>query len=475
MASKNKSIIDVLNGLDGQYDNCWKSKDSVMVYIPQNYNFKNKLIFVDIHSGFLKMHSQKTSASFTIADIDFSKKIVEESVNANIIVTIHAIKGGSGKIECVKQKVSILKCILGIDFIVLVALEKNKYMKPHTGMWKLVKALYKANNINISACIANHVFVSDNGGCPIESKMNRLKKKSENSSAKDLLDVDTDNDEDMKENTTLSIEKNISALIKKRSQNQSNYRDNGHMPNFTFGDDYDRAFANNVGIKYMCINEFLDYDPPEMRWTSPCIVPDKRIEYVKATNEYLNSNVIHFIEKRGSENFLIFVMGPPRCGKTTFCRKFIEVWNSEELGRQNNIKHLELQSKFRGDQTSNDNRYVYVNDRVRANQAGKLLADRICVLVDGKCESKESRQKYLTHASKHGYTVIYIEIFVGFQLSYVLNHTAVEESRDGSVYLCDDIEYEKYKVSAEIPENDPNYLKYVPNIDDRPTITEYHY
>jgi hypothetical protein len=188
-------------------------------------------------------------------------------------------------IDIIKRKIEKIVDKLKIPIIGFFAILPNCFMKPHTGMWKLLNAYYKTYG---NSSIHNAVVVSNEGGMIIENEKKGI------------------------------VTRNVCYS------------------------DIDRAFAHNIGMKYQNIDEFLGYDDKfEFSWDNKIIPPEVRELYIEQINKLSQPNIFKELGKFGDcDIYVIMVMGAPRCGKTLFAKMILSKWKKSLFGHRNAVHRL---------------------------------------------------------------------------------------------------------------------------------------
>jgi DNA 3'-phosphatase len=280
-----------MEALEQDYSNNWKNLGTILLFQNKNFQFKSSVIICELdnclvtHLSEAKIYNTMNDHSFTIYEEDLITKLQTASMDHSIIVLSNQINSNKLNIDMIKRKVEMITNVLNIPIIGLFALRANCFMKPHTGMWKLLNAYYTKYG---STCIQRAVLVSNEGG--------------------------------------LILEKTIRKQL---------------IRNAVFSD-VDRAFAYNIGINYRSIDEYIDdCEPLDYKWSSRVIPPSTRELYVDQINKHTNENIFQKLnEFKNCDTYLIMVMGAPRTGKTKLTKSIIKKWRESAFGEMNAIERL---------------------------------------------------------------------------------------------------------------------------------------
>jgi len=275
-----------MNNLEYRYSNNWDHLNSVLVYKDNNFQHKSSVIILELDYCLIKPISQKkiyntiNNYSFELYDLELIDKLQKENTDKSIIILSNQINKNPLNIDIIKQKLLFITNNTNIPLLCFFALKPNCFMKPHTGLYKLLKAYYKKNNF----CIQNAQIISNEGGMLIETKGTQI----------------------------------------------------------VGFNDTDRAFANNINIQFKSIDEYLDDSIPlPFEWNRRIIPPSIRKIYVEKILTYKNEDIIKVLNAFNKhEMYLIMIMGAPRCGKTTLAKQIITQWNNDSIGEFNAIQRL---------------------------------------------------------------------------------------------------------------------------------------
>lgn len=270
-----------------EYSKYWHDLGCVLMYRHPSFQFNKKIILTDFENCLInKLSSSKLyhaidPTSITAYNSEFIKVLQSEYVDIGVVIISNVIGTGKLVIDSLKRKVEAFYECFQIPILGLFALKPNKLMKPHTGMWKLLKEFYLTRGYEISkACV-----VSDFGGRLVEREL-----------------------------------RNGSVQVK---------ADNTDM---------DRAFANNLNLPYKTILEYLKSDKKEkFKWNNHCLDPSHRRIHIEKLSVYENPNIFNRLFATKADTYMLLVYGAPRTGKTTLCMSLLEKWESSTFGKTHNI------------------------------------------------------------------------------------------------------------------------------------------
>jgi len=280
-----------MNQFEQSYSDNWKNLGTILTFQNKNFQFKSSIIITELDQCLVKPLSQAklyntmNPYELEIYEEEFIKKLQVASTDHSIVILSNQINTNKLNIDMIKKKVEMIADVLDIPLIGFFALRPNCFMKPHTGMWKLVNAYYKKYG---SACIQKAVVISNQGGMIWEKETKK-----------------------------------------------------GTIRTVAFRDT-DRAFATNAGIPFKSIDEYLDdCKPLDYAWDTRIIPPETRDLYVEQIRKRENANIFktlgHF---KACDTYVIMIMGAPRSGKTRLSNHIIKKWRSSPFGDMNAVERL---------------------------------------------------------------------------------------------------------------------------------------
>ncbi len=386
--------------LNESYSTNWKHIDDLILYIPNDFQYKSNIIITEIDDCLMEYTPINSIGrkSVKVYNQDYINYLRGVNANSSIVVISNQVNSVRYNIYAIKQKTEELLNIIRLPIFFIYATKTNIFMKPHTGGWKFLRQFYTSKSYNISrVCV-----ISDAGGLKEESD----------------------------------------GVIR------------------ILTSDIDRAFANNIGAKYLTIHEALGGTTQQFEWDKTIIEPSVRMLYIERLSAIQNPNIIEMLTSFGSSRaYVIMIVGPPRSGKTRLAKQIVSEWEKSEFGRNN---HVEIIS---------DN-----PNKTKGRQFATYIENRISVILDGGCHTQSSRDFYMGPMIKHDIPLIFIEVECGLHMARVFNHSHIETSNDPKIVLYPDINYKIYAANK----NAPNYRRkkhicYAPRIDSIPSIVSYRY
>ena len=410
-----KQLSYTISDDNSYYDNGWKELDTLLLYQSMDFKFNSNVVIVELDNTLIKNISKKKLYE---NEFDENKSIdlylnnsmrKFKSNDFSVIILSNQITTSDNNYDIIKLKIKRFIEKTHIPVLAIFALRPNCFMKPHTKLWNLVKQYYKLKN----RFITNGMVISNHGGNFIE-KYNKK--------------------------TDIVTGKFVS-------------------------DDIDRAFAHNIGLPFVSIENFLEItnNKPILKWTSSIIPPELRIELLEGLRNYHNKNVFEEISRMPkSDTYLIIIFGAPCSGKTTLAREIVKQWRSSKLNDTNAIK-------------------FYTTHKYSINKINKLceksINSRFSVLVDGEYPNNNYRKNIIETAKKNKSNIIYIEVNPDFEISKLLNHVRVENNNDPKLELISLSKFYEYRGKYIKPTTDLNsiYILYRPNLIPTNSLTKYRY
>lgn len=401
------------------YSNNWSELDTVLIYKRPDFQFKNSVIITGLDDCLVSSISQaKLYGTMNIVSLEvYSEELInqlnKDSSDQSIVILSNEVSANRRNIDIIKKKVEFIAKHLKVPFIGIFALRPNRYMKPHTGLWKLLNMYYKTYGM---CNIFKAIVLSNEGGLILEKKTK-------------------------------------SGVVR-----------------YVGFSDVDRAFAHNAGVNYVSIGDYLKYESLEFKWDTKIIAPDIRLEYrdyIKHMNEkHPISTVFKALTQIRAGTYLIMVMGAPRSGKTTYANMVVDKWKNSEFGDKNAIEILSI-----GKNAKEYTKYKRYKEFV------KLIDDSISVVIDGECHTSAMRRPFLEHIKDKDVGVICVDVYCGIKMAQVFNHAHVEQSNNDRVNLYPRKLYDIYKSTAQLPTKHENiqYITYMPEIIESDAVMKYRY
>lgn len=282
-----------MNQLEQTYSENWKNLGSILLYQNPDFQFKSDVIITELDGCLVqplsqaKIYNTLNRFSFEIYAEELITKLQKESQDKSIVIISNQINANKLNIDMIKKKVEMITKVLKIPIIGFFALKPNCFMKPHTGLWKLLKSYYIKFG---SSHVHRATIVSNEGGMILEKEKKKTNK-----------------------------------ILR------------------TIGfSDVDRAFAENISLPFKNIDEYLDdCGTLEYTWDTKIIPPGTREIYVEEIKKRKNPNIFQILGQFGTRDvYVIMIMGAPRCGKTKIANSIIEKWRGHSFGEHNAIERL---------------------------------------------------------------------------------------------------------------------------------------
>lgn len=403
---------------DFQYSDNWRDLDTVLLYRCPSFQFGSSVIITSLddclvcHISQNKMYDTMNETSLKIYSQEYINQLRKDATDHSVVIISNETSTIKRNIDMIKKKMEFIVSVLGFPVIGLFALKRNKFMKPHTGLWKLLNAFYRSQQ---RANIHKARVISNAGGMILEKTVRKEK---------------------------LSI--------------------------MGFSD-VDRAFAHNIGIEFITIGDYLKYAPLKYKWDSQIIPPETRAELqqeISKHNAEGSRSVFKELGKHPADIYVIFIMGPPRSGKTTYAKEIIDKWENSSFGICNAVERLSYG-------TLPDE---YTEAR-RFKMFKKLIDDRISVVIDGNCYTMAQRKQYVQYVTGRNISMVCVDVTCGMRMARVFNHAHVEQSTNDRVCLYPALMYDVYRSSVQKPISSEriSYMVHVPEIKNTKEVMEFRY
>lgn len=414
--------------LHSEYSTNWKQVGTILLYKSDSFQFNSGVLITELDNCLIehitpkKIYDEYNQHNISI-HADLISQLKKDCIDKSLIVLTNQFTASKLNIDVIKRKVETFTEKTNIPILVFAALKNNKFAKPHTGMWKLLKSYYKKYGDN---SIKSAMVVSDEGGL-IEEKVTKK----------------------------------------------------GIVSSKIVVSDVDRAFAHNINAEYKTINEYCMTEGKKLfKWSSRIVPPDVRKLYCDEIEKYMKEQNGGNLDMRNLYNtfifkelanftdtdvYIIIVIGAPRSGKTTVCKNIIDKWRNSSFGTSHAIELLS-QNEY-----SNSKRF---------NTYKKLLLDRISVVLDGDLHINSLQKQYATFADENQIPILYLEVNPGIAMAKLLNHVAVEDARDDQVILYKNDVFSIYKSMFCRPKVDgvkSRYIMYCPIINKKSSIMDFRY
>lgn len=442
------------------YSPNWKKSDSLLFYYDRRFTYRPEIIIVQLDDCLI---TSKSIAYYNRKIVDNDEligvvpdiyepelwtRLRRETQSAkSIVIMCNAHSSQRQLIDNLKFKTEYIIELLDRPVIALFSLLPNRYMKPHSGMFRFLQALYKREGKSIDAV----QVVSQDGGIISGGQMK-------------TTDVDR------------AFAANISLLL------------------------------GNERAVFLTVNEYIGGPSDQFAWDTTIVGPELRPTIItqldkfrpaatntslpmnlieqsvrgwntqRLTNENTREAAVYRHVERHADCWIIAVSGAPRSGRTTFATNFIDMWNEESIGRHHAIEYFEyVQGKvfwrrifelcksgisvvIDGLPPTHAARQPILDYLDSADQAKNIVADDIF----DRCISKTRRYKqdygdhYMQHKKKtivirprDDVAAVFVEINCSMAMAQLFNHVAVELAKSEIVRLVKQEEYAFYRAAYE--------------------------
>jgi len=378
--------------MDIKYNARWIHLETLLIFQTEKFVYLPEVVIIDLSSIF-------STSQIDYINEPYVKLLMNTSMNKSIILMTNAITSNINILEIIKRKIHLLTTKTPLQFLSMFALMHNIFSKPHTGMWKMLKTYYKKKG---NSSISNAVVIGER---PV--------------------------------------------LLSKKSK-----------PRQT---DIDMALSYNIGSKFITVDEFIEKNSNmvqrarhnTLEWTSSIIEPDIRKRYKEELAKLPKEDIIAKIFANKKDNYLIFISGCPRCGKSKFANELVEMWNKHELS---------------------ENSSLLLYRKINILDITKKLSLRFNIVLDADINTELGRYKVLQNINRKSTGIVVIEVYVGIEMAKVFNHASLEMNSDIKKLLVNENKFIKYKYSwSEPSDQDINYFKYYPEILDDDRVMEFRY
>lgn len=252
----------------------WLHKDTLISYTPHNATPTNKILGFDLDHTLI---DQKSGKTFPVDGDDWKllfdnvKSTLQDEFKAGKTIVIFTNQSGIGKgkvtFELLQQRIGGFIAEIGIPIWVYASTCGNHYRKPATAMWSKMIADFK-----IKPSIAECMYVGDAAG--------RIK------------------------------DWNLNCVV-------AGTKEKGKKKDFSCSD---RKFAHNVGITFKTPEEYFQSAPPPAAnlWTW-----DGGLNGAEFLKTYKAPSIGSVkIPKNTKKQEMVFMVGPPASGKSTYCQRY---------------------------------------------------------------------------------------------------------------------------------------------------------
>ncbi len=293
--------MNEIKDLSESYSTHWKHIDDLILYIPNDFQYKSEIIITEIDDCLMEYITINNIGrkSVKIYNQDYINFLRGANANSSIVVISNQINNVRYNVYAIKQKTEELLNIIRLPILFIYATKPNFFMKPHTGGWKFLRQFYASRSYNIHRV----TVISDAGGLKEESD----------------------------------------GVIK------------------ILTSDIDRAFANNINARYLTIHEALGGEVQQFEWDKSIIEPSVRALYIERLSSIQNPNIIEMLSSFGTARaYAIMIVGPPRSGKTRLAKQIISEWQKSSFGNNNHVEIITGNpNKTKGKQFAN-----YIENRI---------------------------------------------------------------------------------------------------------------
>jgi predicted kinase len=403
----------------------WEQKNTVLIYRSSDFGFKPSVAGCGLTNTILKkgtqnweMWSPKILEKFqTIHESGGSIVFISNQYEVNIntvkskfkdfmksFIVREELMEGTPIIEL--PKINTPK---SIPVIALFAMKKNCFKKPFTNLWKVLGFIYYAEKHPIPNVQTSIIIGGQNGGFYAK---------------------------------------------KNKPENRKTW-----AKEFAFRLDTDRAFADNIGVKFIWSNSFFT-EKSESKWQwNPYIMSiENRMKYIKESKKIIEPDFMLSMEALPlSERYLIILIGRPSSGKTTVSKRIIE---------QLQLKHG-TEYKINVVNDCNEKFTQKFQKKVK-----NMIFENTTIIIC-KGSNYKNRNKYIKLARIYEVPTMIVHMTTETKLCKILNHTKIQTSRTFDLELHDNKVYKQFDKQYEEPaydENDivvvsyPLVLRYRPEI-----------
>ena len=262
----------------------WKTIDSVLFYIPVNFKYNKSLAIFNFINTLIKPIKNGHPFELKYRYKTTKEKLLEIHNNGASICIFQSFSEPDESI--IKDLFTLLIDDINIDIMAFFTLRKNKYAKPFTNTWNLIRLIYSKNK--------------------------------------------------------RTINKNTSIMVGHKAGRISVHGrkiDNSCI---------DRSFANNIGISFCTPCSFFLKPEKINLWQYSTDILNQEDRHILISNEVTPPNISNAITSMESEKFIVIVTGPPSCGKTTLSEQIKRKYNNENI--ENPITSLPISDmKFLSD------------------------------------------------------------------------------------------------------------------------------
>lgn len=401
----------------------WEEYKSFIIFRHPGFQFKSEILITSLESIFV---SAKKRPTFTdpvafveeilkIKNAPFLNKLLTLSKDYSVVLLSNHTLGGSLNQFIIKKKIEFL-VQKGLHVLAITGIKRNFLMKPHTGLWKLTRLFYKKH---ASANIHKPCFISYYGGIGYKKAGEKL--------------IPINFSDPSKSNPLASKDSKMNKMD-------------------IFYNDTDRCFAENCQIPFITVDEFLDPQLEQQSFMTK--IRYNPVEWLEENKKYPRVDLETIIEKAKSaaDLLVIFIIGPPRCGKTTLAKQIQSIWKSNNRLSESTLQFISSEKQS-----------------TKIREFTKAINNRINVVIDDKVYSDEQRRPFLEKIATKKSAVLYIEIDLPQDIMKLMNEISVELSTNECHEIAKEELYIEYIGKYKKPKiRDPTtqaYILYQPLIE----------
>lgn len=486
------------------YSPNWKKSDSVLLYHDRHFTYATHIIILQLDDCLI------TSRSITY----YNKKVihgdelitqvpdiyepelwneVKQAAKKGASIVIMANCHGQQKqlLDNIKYKTEYVAQLLDIPIIAIYSLLPNRYMKPHTGMFKFLQMMYKRADHEI-----RHVtVVSQDGG--LISKDRLISSDADRAFAHNINEL-----------LCKTHDTSIAALIEEQ-------------------------IAAKQRCTFMTVDEYIGGDKNKFAWDNTIIRPELRGSVIAELEKFSNNKheILDYVRQSMSGNnltmgdvnqctaaaknmagierradcWIIAIYGAPRSGKTDTAIQLMKQWEASDIGRHHALEYFEAGTGITfwnkiyellrrgisviidGIQPTNIARrpifsYIAAADAGQAVHK-KDIKDRH--ITQRQRFKQDYGQHYMEHKKKlaiirprDDVAAIFVDVNCSLHMAQLFNHVAVECASSESIRLVRRDEYAYYRATYEpmtIKHPRIMYIQHVPRIRQTSELMTYRY
>lgn len=488
----------------GYYSPNWKRSDSLLFYYDKRFAYSPDVLILQLDDCLLTsksiayynkkqvVNSELINVVPDIYEPQLWTQVRKESLVAkSIVIMCNTHNSSKQLIDNIKFKTEYVIGLLDRPVIALFSLLPNRYMKPHTGMFRFLQMLYKREGHTINSVSV----ISQDGGLVVKNR---------------LASSDTDRAFAHNINLIMTVQNRTNALVNAQSG----------LARSDITDTAIRSLAS-----YFTVDEYIGGDRNEFAWDTIVPAPELREAIVAELEKFSRqSSIMGVLEQsrtgkhttnenagryrnvqKAADCWVIAVSGAPRSGRTTFATQLIDQWNKSDLGRHHAVEYFEYsfgrifwrriyELLRRGISVIIDGlppthmarqpimQYVQAADGSRSIQLSEI-SDRAITKTqrfkqDYGPHYNDYKKKPSIYRPKDDVAAIFVEVNCSMSMAQLFNHAAVELAKNETVRIVRQEEYAHYRASYEpINALHPRIysMVHVPPIIKTPELMSYRY